>query len=267
RLRQAGVTLVGPGAGYLACGRVGEGRLAEPEEIASSALALLRGRSRNDLRGEHVLVTAGPTREPIDPVRFLTNRSSGRMGYAIAEAARDRGARVTLVSGPVSLPAPAGVETIRVETAAEMATETLARAADASIIVKSAAVADYRPVRAAELKIKKSDAGMTIDLERTTDILAELGRRKGTAVLVGFAAETDNVIDNARAKLDGKNADVIVANDVTAEGAGFDVDTNVATLVGRGGRVDELPRMSKRELADRILDAAVAARADRAAHG
>ncbi len=267
RLRQCGVHIVEPGAGYLACGMVGEGRLAEPEEIASSALALLRGRSRNDLRGEHVLVTAGPTREPIDPVRFLTNRSSGRMGYAIAEAARDRGARVTLVSGPVSLPAPAGVETIRVETAAEMATETLARAADASIIVKSAAVADYRPVRAAELKIKKSDAGMTIDLERTTDILAELGRRKGTAVLVGFAAETDNVIDNARAKLDGKNADVIVANDVTAEGAGFDVDTNVATLVGRGGRVDELPRMSKRELADRILDAAVAARADRAAHG
>lgn len=264
RLRSRGVHIVEPGAGYLACGMVGEGRLAEPQEIAASALALLGGGPKGDLAGERVLITAGPTREPIDPVRFITNRSSGRMGYAIAEAARARGAAVTLVTGPVALSAPEGVEVVRVETASEMAAETLARAENATIIVKSAAVADYRPLAVADRKIKKNEASMTIDLERTDDILKELGRRKGDRVLVGFAAETNDLVANARSKLVGKNADVIVANDVTREGAGFDTETNVAVLV-TNDEVLDLPLMSKRELADRILDLAKAIARRRAA--
>jgi phosphopantothenoylcysteine decarboxylase/phosphopantothenate--cysteine ligase len=261
RLRARGVHVVEPGSGYLACGMVGEGRLAEPEEIAARALAIMRG-GRRDLEGQYVLVTAGPTREHLDPVRFLTNRSSGRMGYAVAEAARDRGARVTLVTGPTSIAAPAGVELARVETAAEMAREALARAREATIVVKAAAVADYRPVRAEARKIKKESgaAGLTLELERTEDILAALGRQKGGRVLVGFAAETDDLLENAGKKLASKNLDLIVANDVTREGAGFDGDTNIAVILGRNGRRTELPRMSKREMADRILDAALEVR-------
>jgi phosphopantothenoylcysteine decarboxylase/phosphopantothenate--cysteine ligase len=262
RLRARGVHVVEPGSGYLACGMVGEGRLAEPEVIAARALAIIRPGALRDLSGEHVLVTAGPTREPIDPVRFLTNRSSGRMGYAVAEAARSRGARVTLVSGPTAIAAPEGVDVVRVETATEMARETLARAGDATIIVKAAAVADYRPVRAQERKIKK-EAGtgnMTLELERTDDIIAALGRDKGDRVLVGFAAETDDVLENARRKLAAKNLDLVIANDVTREGAGFDGETNIAVIIGRDGRAIELARMSKRELADKILDAALAVR-------
>jgi phosphopantothenoylcysteine decarboxylase/phosphopantothenate--cysteine ligase len=180
------------------------------------------------------------------------------MGYAVAEAAAARGAAVTLVTGPTSIAPPAGVDVVRVETAAEMAAETLARAGAATIVVKSAAVADYRPVAVADRKIKKSDATMTVELEKTEDILASLGRTKGDRVLVGFAAETNDLVENARKKLESKNADLIVANDVTREGAGFDGDTNVAVLVGRDGRADELPMMTKRALADRILDAALA---------
>ena len=267
RLRARGVEIVEPGAGYLACGMVGEGRLAEPEEIAARALALLGAPPAADLAGTRVLVTAGPTREPIDPVRFITNRSSGRMGYAIAEAARARGAAVTLVTGPVSIAPPEGVEVVCVETAAEMARETLARAPEATIVVKSAAVADYRPVRVADRKIKKAGATMTVELEKTEDVLAALGRAKPDhQVLVGFAAETNDLVENARKKLDAKNADLVVANDVTREGAGFDVDTNVAVLVGRDGAVEELPVMTKRALADRILDAALAIRRARGAH-
>jgi phosphopantothenoylcysteine decarboxylase/phosphopantothenate--cysteine ligase len=267
RLRARGVEIVEPGAGYLACGMVGEGRLAEPEEIAARALALLGAPPAADLAGTRVLVTAGPTREPIDPVRFITNRSSGRMGYAIAEAACARGAAVTLVTGPVSIAPPEGVEVVCVETAAEMARETLARAPEAAIVVKSAAVADYRPVRVADRKIKKAGATMTVELEQTEDVLAALGRAKPDhQVLVGFAAETNDLVENARKKLDAKNADLVVANDVTREGAGFDVDTNVAVLVGRDGAVEELPVMTKRALADRILDAALAIRRARGAH-
>jgi phosphopantothenoylcysteine decarboxylase/phosphopantothenate--cysteine ligase len=258
RLRARGVHVVEPGSGYLACGMVGDGRLAEPEEIAARAVALLRAPASGDLAGERVLVTAGPTREPIDPVRFITNRSSGRMGYAIAEAALARGAEVTLVTGPVAIAAPTGAEVVRVETAAEMARETLARADRATIIVKSAAVADYRPVHVADRKLKKTDASLRLELERTEDILAALGRAKGDRVLVGFAAETNDLVENARKKLESKNADLVVANDVTREGAGFDGDTNVAVLVGRDGRADELPVMTKRALADRVLDAALA---------
>ena len=267
RLRARGVEIVEPGAGYLACGMVGEGRLAEPEEIAARALGLLGAPPAADLAGTCVLVTAGPTREPIDPVRFITNRSSGRMGYAIAEAARARGAVVTLVTGPVSIAPPEGVEVVCVETAAEMARETLARAPEAAIVVKSAAVADYRPVRVADRKIKKAGATMTVELEKTEDVLAALGRAKPDhQVLVGFAAETNDLVENARKKLEAKNADLVVANDVTREGAGFDVDTNVAVLVGRDGAAEELPVMTKRALADRILDAALAIRRARGAH-
>jgi phosphopantothenoylcysteine decarboxylase/phosphopantothenate--cysteine ligase len=269
RLRARGVHVVEPGSGYLACGMVGEGRLAEPEQIVARAVAIVRGERGGaacDMVGERVLVTAGPTREPIDPVRFITNRSSGRMGYAIAEAARDRGAAVTLVTGPVSISAPEGVEVVPVETAAEMAREAIARAEKATVVIKSAAVADYRPVTVADRKIKKHESGMTIELERTEDILAALGRVKGDRVLVGFAAETNDLVENARKKLDSKNADLIVANDVTREGAGFDGDTNIAVLVGRDG-AEELPMMTKRELAGRILDAALALRRRGGGHG
>ena len=264
RLAARGVHIVESGSGYLACGMVGEGRLAEPREIADRALELLHSSSgRRDLEGQRVLVTAGPTRELIDPVRFVTNRSSGRMGYAVAEAAAARGAEVVLVSGPVAIDAPSGVTIVRVETAAEMAKATLERVEWSTLIVKSAAVADYRPTAVADRKIKKSGETMTIELEKTQDILAAVGAVKGDRMLVGFAAETDDLVANARKKLESKNADLIVANDVTLDGAGFDGDTNIAVIVGRNGQADELPMMSKRKLADRILDAALAAAASR----
>ncbi|MBK6313680.1 MAG: bifunctional phosphopantothenoylcysteine decarboxylase/phosphopantothenate--cysteine ligase CoaBC [Blastocatellia bacterium] len=264
RLAARGVHIVESGSGYLACGMVGEGRLAEPREIADRALELLHSSSgRRDLEGQRVLVTAGPTRELIDPVRFVTNRSSGRMGYAVAEAAAARGAEVVLVSGPVTIDAPSGVTIVRVETAAEMAKATLERVEWSTLIVKSAAVADYRPTAVADRKIKKSGETMTIELEKTQDILAAVGAVKGDRMLVGFAAETDDLVANARKKLESKNADLIVANDVTLDGAGFDGDTNIAVIVGRNGQADELPMMSKRKLADRILDAALAAAASR----
>lgn len=258
RLAARGVHIVEPGSGYLACGMVGEGRLAEPREIADRALAVMRrGAGRRDLVGQRVLVTAGPTREPIDPVRFVTNRSSGRMGYAVAEAAAARGADVKLVSGPVAIDPPSGVDVIRVETAAEMAAATFEHVEWATIIVKSAAVADYRPTSVADHKLKKSGDAMTIEMEKTEDILAAIGQRKGDRVLVGFAAETNDLVEHARKKLEAKRADLIVANDVTKTGAGFDGDTNIAVIVGPEGRADELPMMPKRELADRILDAAL----------
>ena len=264
RLAARGVHIVESGSGYLACGMVGEGRLAEPREIADRALELLHSSSgRRDREGQRVLVTAGPTRELIDPVRFVTNRSSGRMGYAVAEAAAARGAEVVLVSGPVAIDAPSGVTIVRVETAAEMAKATLERVEWSTLIVKSAAVADYRPTAVADRKIKKSGETMTIELEKTQDILAAVGAVKGDRMLVGFAAETDDLVANARKKLESKNADLIVANDVTLDGAGFDGDTNIAVIVGRNGQADELPMMSKRKLADRILDAALAAAASR----
>jgi phosphopantothenoylcysteine decarboxylase/phosphopantothenate--cysteine ligase len=203
------------------------------------------------------LITAGPTCEDLDPVRYITNRSSGKMGYAVAEAAALRGAKVILVSGPVNLEAPAGVERIEVRTAKEMHRAVVERMANSSIAIFAAAVADYRPVEQHVEKIKKSDAALTISLEPTTDILAEVARNKGEKIVVGFAAETDHVAENARKKLSAKNADLIVANDVTAEGAGFDQDTNIVTLFSRDGRDLALPKMSKSEVAQRILDEVV----------
>jgi phosphopantothenoylcysteine decarboxylase/phosphopantothenate--cysteine ligase len=255
RLRARGVKIVDPAEGYLACGMIGAGRLAGQEAIVAAVREVLK--TQRDLDGETVLVTAGPTCEDLDPVRYITNRSSGKMGYAVAEAAALRGARVILVSGPVNLEAPAGVERIDVRNARDMHHAVVDRIAGASIAIFAAAVADYRPAEHRAEKIKKSDTALTIALEPTTDILAEVAKNKGQKIVVGFAAETDHVAENARKKLSAKNADLIVANDVTAEGAGFDRDTNIVTLFSRDGRDLALPKMSKSEVAQRILDEVV----------
>ncbi len=277
-LRERGDLFVEPGVGYQACGEVGVGRLAEPDEIVAAALQVLtggrgdgvmgRGEERNpqsairdpqskDFQKEHVLLTAGPTVEDLDPVRFLTNRSSGKMGYALAEAARDRGARVTLISGPTKLTDPAGVETIRVRSTREMYEAVISRLADATIFIGSAAVADYRPVNRAEHKIKKQGkANITIELEPTEDIIASVAAdpiRNGR-IVVGFAAESQTLLDYADKKLREKGLDLIVANDISRADAGFDVETNAATILKRDGSRVELPLQSKRELADRVLD-------------
>jgi phosphopantothenoylcysteine decarboxylase/phosphopantothenate--cysteine ligase len=254
-LRARGVKVVDPDEGYLACGMTGAGRLAGQEAIVAAVREALR--VQRDFQGQSVLVTAGPTCEDLDPVRYLTNRSSGRMGYAVAEAAARRGARVTLVSGPTSLDVPAGVERIDVRTAAEMHRAVSDRFSTSSIAILAAAVADYRPVERHDQKMKRGKEPLTLSLEPTPDILAEVARNKGDRLVVGFAAETDHVAENARKKLTAKNADLIVANDVTAEGAGFDHDTNVVTLFARDGRDLPLPRMSKSEVAQRILDEVV----------
>jgi phosphopantothenoylcysteine decarboxylase/phosphopantothenate--cysteine ligase len=260
-LRARGVSVVEPGTGYLACGWLGQGRLAEPAEIVDAALAILE--RRRDLEGEAVLVTAGPTVEDVDPVRFVSNRSTGRMGYRLAEAARDRGARVVLVSGPTSLAAPHGVELVPVRSAEEMQAAVLARYDAVTIAIAAAAVSDYRPATVAGSKLKKQPGPMALELVRTPDILKGLGERKGGRILVGFAAETDDLVAHARAKLEGKNLDLIVANDVTAEGAGFAGETNAGFLLRRDGDRVELPPGSKRAMAERILDEVVALRAAR----
>jgi len=265
RLKARGVEFIDPSDGYLACRTVGPGRLAEPADIVHRAWEIVQSRivagvnslRSDDLAGEHILITAGPTYEAIDPVRGLTNRSSGRMGYALADAALARGARVTLISGPVSLTPPHSVDTIRVRSAAEMYSAVMDKLATATMVIMAAAVADFRPVSAAAQKIKKGVAGpLTLELERTEDILASVGRQRGGQIVVGFAAETDNVAENARKKLLDKGADLIVANDVSQEDAGFDVDTNRIALVTQTG-VTELPLLNKRDAADRILDAAI----------
>ncbi len=247
-----GVRTVGPGTGHLACGDDDVGRMSEPAEIVEALDALLN--PRRDFAGRRVLVTAGPTIERIDPVRYITNRSTGKMGYAIAEAARDRGGEVTLVSGPVSLAAPEGVKLVPVESSAQLCAAVLEHGEAADVVIQAAAPADFRPARVAEQKIKKTGEGMTLALENTTDIAAELGRRKRPGqVLVAFAAETEHMLENARGKLERKNADMVVANDVSRADAGFGVDTNAVTLITKD-TVDALPLMSKRDAADGILD-------------
>ncbi len=263
-LARRGARIVEAGSGYLACGDVGRGRLAEIEDIVDCVLETLEGDARRDLEGMHVLVTAGPTEEPIDPVRFITNRSSGKMGYAVAEAAAARGAKVTLVSGPVALDAPAGVDRVPVRTACEMLESASDPFERCDIAVFTAAVADMRPAAPVDHKLKKSssdDADLLsrIELVENPDILATLAARKrADQIVVGFAAETDDVVANAQRKLASKHADFIVANRV-GEGVAFGTDDNQATLVLADGSVD-LPLMSKRELADRILDQALALR-------
>jgi phosphopantothenoylcysteine decarboxylase/phosphopantothenate--cysteine ligase len=252
-LRKRGVRIVEPGSGYLACGMTGPGRLAENEAIVAAVLAVL-GASQ-DLAGETVLITAGPTREKIDPVRYLTNRSSGRMGYAIAEAALRRGARVLLVSGPTSIVPPSAAEFTRVETADEMRAAVLKLLPESTVIIKAAAVADFRPKTTAGQKIKRKGP-MTLELEPTTDILAELARHKTSQVIVGFAAETENVLENARRKMTSKSLDAIVSNDVSREGVGFDSDRNAVTIITHD-EIIEVPETSKWEVAQRVLDQVV----------
>lgn len=251
-LRRRNVRVVNPDEGYLACGMTGAGRLAGQEAIVAAVNETLK--LQRDLDGQAVLVTAGPTCEDLDPVRYITNRSSGKMGYAVAEAAARRGARVLLISGPVSLETPHGVERVDVRSAIEMQQVVRERFAQCTIAVFAAAVADYRPVESHSQKLKRSRDELLLRLEPNPDILAEAARAKGSRLVVGFAAETGHVAENARKKLVAKNADLIVANDVTAEGAGFDADTNVVTLFARDGRDLPLPKMSKREVADRIFD-------------
>jgi phosphopantothenoylcysteine decarboxylase / phosphopantothenate---cysteine ligase len=255
-LRQRGVQVVEPDAGYLACGMKGAGRLADLPMIAQAAFEALG--LRDDLRDEILLVTAGPTHEPLDPVRYIANRSSGKMGFALAEAGRRRGARVLLISGPTHVEPPSGVELVRVETAKEMAEAVGARLTEATIVIMAAAVADFQPVSLLPHKIKKGTRDFTLALQPAPDILAEIcRRRKPGQIVVGFAAETDHLLKNAGEKLRAKGADFIVANDVTQEGAGFASDTNIATLVFPGGRQDSLPRMSKLDLAHHVLDAVI----------
>jgi phosphopantothenoylcysteine decarboxylase/phosphopantothenate--cysteine ligase len=253
-LRARGVHVVDPDEGYLACGMTGAGRLAATEAIVQKVRGVLR--LRHDLEGQTVLVTAGPTCEDLDPVRFLTNRSSGKMGYALAEAAIRRGARVMLVSGPTDLAIPEGADWVPVRATEEMRNAVREHAAEANVVIMAAAVSDYRPAAAHSQKLKRGDERLTLKLEPTPDILAELGRapsQKGR-ILVGFAAETNDIAENARAKLARKNVDMIVANDITQEGAGFDTDTNIVTLFFRDGREVPLPKMTKFEVANRILD-------------
>jgi len=252
-LRQRGVYIVEPGTGYLACGMLGAGRLADPELIVAATLEHLG--VAQDLAGETVLVTAGPTYEPVDPVRFIGNRSSGKMGYALAEAAVRRGAHVILVSGPTDLPVPEGADWVPVRTTEEMRTAVRDRAPEANVVIMAAAVSDYRPAAAQAQKMKRGQGHLILELEPTPDILAELGHEKGSRILVGFAAETERLADNARDKLARKGADMIVANDVTQQGAGFDTDTNIVTLFLRDGTEIPLPKLPKFEVANRILDA------------
>jgi len=259
-LRARGATVVEPGSGYLACGWLGKGRLAEVGEIVDATLGVLA--RRHDLEGVAVLVTAGPTVEDIDPVRYVSNRSSGRMGYRLAEAARDRGARVVLVSGPTSLAQPRGVELVAVRSAEQMAQAVKEKAEAVQIVVMAAAVSDYRPASVASSKIKKTDGPVVLELQRTPDILKSLGAAKGDRILVGFAAETENVSGYAKEKLRSKNLDLIVANDVSREGAGFGSEKNEALLIDAAGQTP-LPLMSKRELAERILDRVVELRRSR----
>ena len=249
-LRKRGVRIVEPGEGYLACGMTGPGRLAENEAIVAAAMEAL-GASQ-ELAGETVLITAGPTREKIDPVRYLTNRSSGRMGYALAEAALRRGARVLLVSGPAALTPPDAAEITRVESAEQMREAVLKLLPKATIVIKTAAVADYRPKHPAEQKIKRKGA-LTLELEPTTDILAEIARKKDSQIIIGFAAETENALENARQKLSSKSLDAIVANDVSREGVGFDSDRNAVTIITHDD-VIEVPESTKWEVAQRVLD-------------
>ncbi|MFO7983026.1 MAG: bifunctional phosphopantothenoylcysteine decarboxylase/phosphopantothenate--cysteine ligase CoaBC [Desulfuromonadales bacterium] len=253
RLVELGCHVMEPLSGYLACGWEGKGKFPDPSAVFEETLRIL---SPSDLEGETVLVTAGPTCEKIDPIRFVSNFSSGKMGYAIARAARNRGAKVTLVSGPTCLAPPCGVEMVPVTTANEMRDEVLKRIEGATVVIKAAAVADYRPEKVADKKIKKEQmAEMVLRMEKNPDILSELGKVKKDRLVVGFAAETGDLVKNAREKLQRKNLDLIVANDVTAEGAGFDVDTNIVRFLFPDGRMEEFPQMSKAEVSEKLLDA------------
>jgi len=251
KLRRVGYHVLEPAEGFLACGYEGKGRLPDPEKIAEEIQRLL---AKKDLVGERLLITAGPNREPIDPVRYISNRSSGKMGYALVRAALSRGAEVTLITGPTALEAPAGARTIAVTTAAEMRNAVMSESGGCTAVIMAAAVSDYRPVISAAKKIKHGQDPIDLRLEPNPDILRELGQNKNGKVLIGFAAETDDLIANAAKKLSGKNLDMIVANNVAEVGSGFDGDTNIATILDRTGATLALTLMSKDDLANRILD-------------
>ncbi len=257
RLRQRGVRFVEPGVGPLACGTIGQGRLAETDQIIHAVADCLRVQ---DLAGATVLVTAGPTREAIDAVRFISNPSTGRMGFALAAAAHARGARVILVAGPSDVPPPTGPALVRITSAAEMHKAVLDHAPQADVVIMAAAVSDFRPATPATRKIKKQEAPTEIHLERTEDILMNVGRIPGRRLLVGFAAETDDVVNNAGKKLREKNLDLVIANDLLKQGAGFAGETNSVVLLQRSGSPVELPLMSKADIAHRILDTVVEVR-------
>jgi phosphopantothenoylcysteine decarboxylase/phosphopantothenate--cysteine ligase len=250
-LKKRGFYLVGPEKGKLACGWEGQGRMSEVEEIFHSIKTIFQP---TDLKGKKILITAGPTHEPLDPIRFITNRSSGKMGYALAEAAHIRGAEVILITGPTHEPLPCGVKVIPVETAAQMFDAAIKQYSAMDTVIMAAAVADYRPSAFSPNKIKKEKNNLTITMVKNPDILAEMGGDKGGVFLVGFAAETDNLLANAQQKLQKKNVDLIVANDVTQPGAGFATDSNIVTLLTRNGKPEKLPQMSKEFLAHKILD-------------
>ena len=252
-LKKRGVKIVEPDSGYLACGMVGPGRLAENESIVAAMMEVLG--AQQDLAGETVLITAGPTREKIDPVRYITNRSSGRMGYAIAEAALRRGGRVLLVSGPTALTAPGAAEITRVESAEEMSQAALKLLPHSSIVIKTAAVSDYRPKATATQKIKRTGS-MSLELEPTADIVAEIARLRESQIVIGFAAETQNALENARKKLTSKSLDAIVVNDVSREGIGFDSDRNAVTIITHD-EVIEVAETTKWDVAQRVLDEVV----------
>ena len=251
-LRQRGHTVIEPDEGLLACGTSGPGRLADPIRIADAVAASLL--SRRDLEGETVLITAGPTQEPLDPVRYVSNRSSGKMGYALAEAAAERGAHVILIAGPTRLADPTGVTVLHVQTAVEMRRAVFDHLVESTIIVKAAAVADYHVPQVPQHKIKKTAARLSLELDPTPDILAELGQKKGDRLLIGFAAETENLVEEATRKLKTKHCDMVVANLVGQDGTGFESDRNEVVLVLRTGDVVPVPRAPKREIADRIFD-------------
>jgi phosphopantothenoylcysteine decarboxylase/phosphopantothenate--cysteine ligase len=251
-LRNRGCSVVDPDAGWLACGTVGEGRLADPLRIAEHVDSLRR--QKKDFEGEVILITAGPTQEPLDPVRYISNRSSGKMGYAIADEAAKRGARVILISGPVTVPEPRNVQVIPVRTASEMRKAVMENLAESTIIIKNAAVADYHISDVPRQKLKKTAARLSLELDPTPDILAEIGQQKGDRLLIGFAAETHNLIEEARRKMISKNCDMLVGNLVDQEGLGFESDRNEVEMITRSGQTIHAGPADKREIAERILD-------------
>lgn len=261
RLVEYGCHFIEPGEGLLACGWIGKGRLAEPEEIVEVVIRFFTSRTSKptqDLLGKRVLVTAGPTREKIDPVRYISNHSSGKMGYAIAEAARDRGAEVVLISGPTALIKPFGVTNVGVESVQEMYDAVMEHLPHSDIVIKAAAVSDYRPKTVYTHKLKKTEGTLHLELDKAPDILHTIGQQKNNQFVVGFAAETQDVLTHATSKLERKNLDMIVANDVLMEGAGMGTDTNIVTLLTRDGEKMELAKMNKREVADKLFDAILA---------
>jgi phosphopantothenoylcysteine decarboxylase/phosphopantothenate--cysteine ligase len=265
QLKDDGVYILEPDAGEMACGTIGPGRLSDPERIVSAALEILRGARRSDLSGERILVTVGATREAIDPVRFISNRSSGRMGFALAKAARQRGAEVLVVAGITTVNPPAGISIRRAITAEEMAEAVTKEIDRSTVFIGAAAVADYRPIKTAGQKIKKNAESLTIELERTKDILAQVSDNRSEGMLVvGFAAETENVVGNAESKLMSKRLDMVVANDVSDRAVGFDSENNAVTIFMRGANPIQLPLSSKTEVAHRILDVVARLRSEKA---